>query len=136
MVSRQGSKPALSILIVEDDETFNEIMGSVIPMKFPGLTINLAENGTSGLQLFKEHTPDIVITDINMPEMDGIQMASAIKSIKDDVKFIVLTGYSDTKYLDKLDELGVYALIVKPVDIGNLFAMIEKCIEEIRLQWE
>src|ERR1700741_1568922 len=100
-------KPALSILFVEDDKDFNEVMGSVLPLKFPGFTINIAGNGKSGLQLFKEHTPDIVITDINMPEMDGIQMARAIKSIKDDVKFIVLTAYNDKISLEKLGELGV-----------------------------
>jgi YesN/AraC family two-component response regulator len=134
MASKQGSQPPLSILVVEDDTLFNKIMGSVIPMKFPGITFNTAVNGTSGLQLFKEHTPDIVITDINMPEMDGIQMAQAIKSIKDDVRFIVLSGYSDTTYLEKISALGAHGSLVKPVDLGKLFAMIEKCIDEIKLQ--
>ena len=134
MASKRASQPTLSILVVEDDTDFNGIMGDVLPMKFPDFTINTALNGVAGLQLFKENTPDIVITDINMPGMDGIQMARAIRSIKDDVRFIVISGYSETIYLERFSELGLCDSIVKPVDLTKLFAMIEKCIDEIRLQ--
>jgi len=126
------SRPALSILIVEDDEAANKIICHFIARKFPGSTINIAENGEMGVQLSSEHAPDIVITDINMPKMDGIQMASEIKLIKDDVKFIVLTGYSDNSCKERLSEIGITDLIVKPILFGKLLALIEKCIGEIR----
>jgi YesN/AraC family two-component response regulator len=99
----------------------------MITREFPGITVYTAENGLIGLELFKDHTPEIVITDINMPVMDGIEMAGKIKAIKSDTRFIVLTGYSEKKYSEKFSEIGFYEYIIKPVDINLLFAVIEKC---------
>lgn len=131
MEAPKKSRPALSILIVEDDEAANKIIYHLIAKKFPGATIYLAENGERGVRLSREQAPDIVITDINMPKMDGIQMASEIKLIKDDVKFIVLTGYSDNNYQERLSEIGISDVLVKPIQFGKLVALIEKCIGEI-----
>jgi YesN/AraC family two-component response regulator len=85
------------------------------------------------VELFKEHTPDIVITDISMPVMDGIQMAGEIKSLKNDTKFIVLTGYSEKDYSSEISEFGIKECILKPVVFKRLFAAIENCIDEINL---
>lgn len=134
METRPGSTRALSMLIVEDDVTVLDIFGRVLAKKFPGITINIAEDGARGVRLFKEHAPDIVITDINMPELDGIQMAREIKGIKADVKFIALTGYNDDFTLRQLRETGINDVIVKPIHFGKLFALIEKYIDEIRLE--
>jgi YesN/AraC family two-component response regulator len=133
MESRHESPSALSILIVEDDTVTNELLGRIIAAKFPGLAVAVADNGRMGVELFKERAADIVITDMNMPEMDGIQMTGEIKAIKDDVKIIVLSGDNDTKRLEIFSELGIYGSIVKPIEFGKLFAMIERCIDEIRL---
>jgi YesN/AraC family two-component response regulator len=127
------SLASFSLLFVEDDKEVCQAIGRMIVWRFPDATVYTAENGRIGLELFEEHTPGIVITDINLPVMDGIQMASKIKSIKADTKFIVLTGYSDNKYLDRVSEIGINDYIVKPVDLGKLFAAIEKCRAEIAL---
>jgi YesN/AraC family two-component response regulator len=95
--------------------------------EFPGVTVYTAEDGQMGLELFKEHTPEIVISDINMPVMDGIEMAGNIKAIKPDTRFIVLTGYSEKDYLEKFSAIGFCDYIIKPVDLDKLFAAIEKC---------
>ena len=106
----------------------------MITRKFPVIHIYFAENGMSGLQLFKEHTPEIVITDIQMPVMDGIEMAIEIKSIRPDTKFIVLTAYSDTGYYEKFREIGFHDFLAKPVEFDLLFAAIEKCIAEVKIE--
>lgn len=121
----------LSLLVVEDDRAANQILTTMIPRKFPGIAIYVAYNGTMGLELFREHTPDIVITDINMPEMDGIQMADGIREMKSDTKFIVLTGYSDRIHLEKFDRMGIHDYMMKPIDFKKLFASIDRCIDEI-----
>ncbi len=126
MVTKQ-SHASFSILFVEDDAVVCQAIGRILARYFPDSKIYTAENGLIGLELFKEHTPDIVITDINMPVMDGIEMASNIKLIKADTKFVVITGYSDKNYLEIFSEIGFDDYIVKPVDIGKLFAAIEKC---------
>ena len=124
---------SFSLLFVEDDKMICQVIGRMIARRFPDATVYTAENGRIGLELFKEHTPDIVITDINMPVMDGIQMARKIKSVKTGTKFIVLTGYSDRSNLEKFSEIGFDDYIVKPVDFGKLFAAIEKCRDGITL---
>jgi two-component system response regulator YesN len=68
-----------------------------------------------------------------MPVMDGIQMAGEIKSIKDDTKFIVLTGYSEMDYSSQISEFGIKECILKPIVFKRLFAAIENCIDEITL---
>lgn len=121
------SHDSFSLLFVEDDNIVCLSVGRILALQFPEATVYTAENGLIGLDLFKKHTPEIVITDINMPVMDGIELASKIKSIKMDTKFIVITGYSDNNYLEKFREIGFDDYIVKPVDLGKLFAAIERC---------
>ncbi len=134
MEPMNNSRSSLSILIVEDDPSAIEIILLMIPLNFPEVTIYGALNGTQGVELFKEHLPDIVITDINMPGMDGIRMAEEIKAMKADTKFIVLTGYSDKVHLDKFIDIGITDYMLKPIDFKKLFAAIEKCIAGIELE--
>jgi YesN/AraC family two-component response regulator len=106
----------------------------MIAKKFPEAAIAAAENGRAGLELFKKRAADIVITDVNMPEMDGIDMAAAIKSTKADTKFIVLTAYNEKRFFEKFSEIGFSAYLLKPIEFKKLFAAIEKCLEDISAQ--
>ena len=134
METMQNSSPALSLLVVDDDKMARDVLSLMIAREFPNFSIYFAENGRTGVELFKEHTPDIVITDISMPVMDGIQMAGEIKYIKDDTKIIVLTGYCEIDYSSKISEFGIKECIMKPIVFKRLFAAIEKCIVEITLE--
>ena len=131
MQSQQDPTSAPLILITEDDPTTLQVLGSVVPAKFPKVGVLVAENGRVGLELFRSHTPDIVITDINMPLMNGIDMAREIKLLKADTKLIILSAYSDQQYAEKLTEIGVEAFILKPVAFSTLFAVIAKCLSEL-----
>jgi YesN/AraC family two-component response regulator len=123
--------PALSILIVEDEKMAHLSMRLIITAKFPGVGVYFAENGRQGLEIFKELLPDIVITDINMPGMDGIEMAGEIRLLKKDTKFIAITGVSNETYLEKFRAIGFSEYMVKPIEFNKLVAAIEKCIDEI-----
>jgi YesN/AraC family two-component response regulator len=131
-----NSDPLISILLVEDDKDAREILVTIFARKFPDVSLYSAGNGRTGLELFKEHKPDIVITDLNMPEMGGIQMAYKIREIKPDTKFIVLTGNSGKVILENGDGVGLEfdCYIQKPVDFAKLFAAIEKCLGELARQ--
>ena len=100
----QPSKSKLSIMIVEDDVDARETLCLMVKMKNPDASIYSAENGSIGMDLFKKNTPDIVITDVNMPVMNGIDMAGEIKSIKADTKFIVLTAYNEEIFFQKFSK--------------------------------
>ena len=130
-----GALPSpLSILIVEDDSEALKMISILMAQKFPAVTIRTAGDGNKGVELSLERTPDIVITDINMAGMDGVQMAGEIRVIGLNTRFIVLTGYSDKEHLDLFSTIGVSAYIVKPINFKKLFAAFEKCIEEISLE--
>lgn len=85
-----------------------------------------------GLELFKVHSPEIVITDIKMPVMDGILMAREIRAIKADTRLIAVTAYCDEQgYREKIDEIGFHDCLAKPFEFARLYAAIEKCLDEI-----
>ena len=124
------------MLVVEDEAITLELLVTTLAMKYRNIAIYKAINGRTGLELFKEHRPDIVLTDINMPEISGIQMAKKIFKIKQDTKFIVLTG--DKGKLALEDSIGnqfkTDHCVDKPVDFLDLFAAIEQCLVEIKQQ--
>jgi two-component system cell cycle response regulator len=121
----------ISILAVEDDETIRTLLEAIIKRKFPEIPLYVAENGKRGIELFKAYDPEIVITDIIMPEMDGVEMASMIKTMKSDIKLIVVTGYGSKKLHETMSNIGVSAFLTKPIELKGLFSEIDKCIAEI-----
>lgn len=120
------SRP-LSLLIVEDDKMALNIIVRMVANEFPYCTIHSAENGIMALELYQELTPDLIITDINMPWMGGIEMAREIRSIDVNARFIVMTAYSDKDLLEKFQEVGFCVYLLKPLNFEELFAAIEKC---------
>ena len=129
----EGSKSRLSILVVDDCQDACETLRLILKAKFPDITIYLAGNGKIGLDLFREHLPDIVITDINMPDMNGVQMAREICAVKPDTKLIVLTGDSGKIALETAIGGGVEIdhYIEKPIHFGTLFAAVERSLADI-----
>jgi len=136
MESISHPMPSISILLVEDEVLTLKPLTTILAKKFPHVTLHTAINGKTGLELFKTYMPDIVITDINMPGMDGLQMTGKIRSIKPDTKFIVIT--SGTKELTLKTsvekEFKIDHYIVKPVSLAALFVAIEQCLDDIAYQ--
>lgn len=124
--------PPLSLLIVEDDREAIKILNTMIGRKFPDVAIRTAENGAEGIRLCAAHPPDIVITDINMPDMDGIRMTREISATKPDTCFIVISGYSDRHHLEQFRAIACVNYLLKPIDFTKLFAAIAHCIDRIR----
>ena len=124
----------ISILYVEDDPEARELVSRVLARKIRALRLYTAENGAAGLALYREHRPDIVITDINMPVMDGIRMSNEIKSLNPEALIIAVTAYSDTRYLLDAIETGISNYVLKPINYDKLFAAIDKCVEIVTLK--
>jgi YesN/AraC family two-component response regulator len=120
-----------SLLIVEDDKAACDVIVRMVTLKFPNCTIHRADNGVQGIELFKEHFPDIILTDVNMPVMDGIELLRAIRAIRADASCIVLTAYSDKIIFQKFKDLGVSAYLLKPLDFMELFVALGKCSKKI-----
>lgn len=125
---------SISMLIVEDEKVIHEVLGVMIARRFPDAALYFAENGRVGVELFRKYTPEIVITDIQMPVMDGIEMAAAIKELSAGSRFIVLTAYDHPGYYEAFTKIGFHDFIAKPIEFDKLFAAIEKCLAEITLE--
>ncbi|HTP65833.1 MAG TPA: response regulator [Geobacteraceae bacterium] len=117
-----------SFLYVEDDPVTRDIMTKIIRMRLPQIDLFTAENGEAGLELYKRHTPDLVITDVSMPVMDGISMAAEIRALNPRAVIIVISAYSNTEYLIDSIEIGVCHYVLKPIDFEKFFATIDKCL--------
>lgn len=107
-----------SILYVEDEKEVREQLISFISRRVK--TLYAAANGQEGLEKFKKYNPDIVITDIRMPIMDGLEMASAMKKISKNTPIVVITAFNDYDYFLKSIDIGVDKYVLKPVNTALL----------------
>ncbi len=124
----------VTALYVEDNEPTRNVLSSLIRAQFPILKLYTAENGQEGLEIAAAAKPDIIITDICMPQMSGLEMARTIKTDNPEVSIIVLSAMDNTKYLLESIDLGVKHYVLKPVEQHDLYLAIEKCIEAIYLR--
>ncbi|BDL96037.1 response regulator transcription factor [Campylobacter jejuni] len=116
----------LIILVVEDEVKARESMINILSERFS--KVIGAQNGDEGLKKFKKFKPDLVITDIAMPIMDGLDMAREIKEISDDVPIVVLSAYSEKERLLRSIDIGIDKYLIKPVDIEELFKVLDYLI--------
>ncbi len=124
----------ISILYVEDQDDVRLFLSKILSRHYTN--IFLAENGKQGLELFKEHKPDIIISDIKMPVMDGLSMSSRIKEIDPRAKIILTTAHSDMEYFIQSIDVGITQYILKPIDREKLFNAINTCKEQVLLERE
>jgi len=134
MESFHQLNPQIKLLYVEDDPATRETITSIISRRFPSLSIRSAENGQAGLDSFQECRADLILTDINMPIMDGIEMACKIKALAPSVAIIAATAFSDTHYLMDAIKVGITRYVLKPVNFGLLFEAIDGCISRIVME--
>ena len=124
----------IALLYVEDESDARGMVSRMLLMNYPTLQLYGAENGVAGLELYREHLPEIVMTDINMPVMDGIRMSREIKSINPEALIIAVTAHSDTSYLLNALEIGIDHYVLKPINYDELFAALDKILEQITLK--
>lgn len=102
------------VLIVEDEEKISKLLRDAIKEYF--YNVNVAKNGQEGIEKYKQYKPDIIITDIMMPIMDGLEMAIEIKKINEELPIIVLSAFSDKEKLLKAIDIGITKYFIKPFD--------------------
>jgi YesN/AraC family two-component response regulator len=120
-----------TILYVEDDDITRNTAVMLLKKKYPSLTFHTAVNGKDGLESFKENRPDIVITDILMPVMDGVQMAKEIKAVDSDVRIIVTSAGSDAENVIEAIDIDRSDYLCKPIEVKKLFDVIDEWIGSV-----
>lgn len=118
-----------SVLYVEDDPDVRELLAQYLRRRVGSLLT--AENGEAGLSAYRQHQPDIIITDILMPVMDGLKMAEEIRKLDSDIPIIVTTAFEQTRFLMRAIEIGIDKYVVKPVDADLLMTAIRKCAKRL-----
>ena len=116
------SKLDLAVLFVEDEETILDCMGIYFKRRFRD--VYLAADGAEGLEKFREYRPDLVVTDIEMPKLDGLEMSKEIRKISPDTPIILTTAYNEDAQVEEGKRIGISAYLLKPVDYADLDGVI------------
>ncbi|MCT7564571.1 EAL domain-containing response regulator [Aliarcobacter butzleri] len=118
----------MSILYVEDEKDLREVTHEILK----SFTKNqyIAENGQEGLELFKKYEKniDLIVTDINMPILNGLEMAKEIKNINPNIPIIITTAFSNKEYLLESIDIGIDKYVLKPIDIAKLLQAMSQSI--------
>ncbi|MDP4181068.1 MAG: response regulator [Bacillota bacterium] len=125
----------MRIVVVEDEDRIrNGIVRLINNMSSGYEVIGEAENGLTGLELIAFHKPDLVIVDIKMHEMDGIEMLTLLKESGVKHKTVILSGYSDFDYAQKAIKLGVCEYLLKPITASDLEQTLKNIENEIAME--
>lgn len=120
---------AYTVLYVEDDVEVRQYMTEFLRRYCKA--VYATDNAATGLTLYKEHRPDILLLDINLPGMSGIDLAASIRESDPLTRIIMSTAYTDKEFMLKAVELGLTRYLVKPVTSEDIFAAFEKCMIEL-----
>ena len=120
------------ILIVDDEEGIRKVLG--ISLTDRGYTVLRSENAVEALQVFNAEQPDIVLTDIKMPGMDGIELLRRLKRTNPDTEVVVITGHGDMDLAIRSLKYEATDFITKPIDDAHLDRALQKSRERIALR--
>jgi len=121
----------LTLLLVEDNDGIREEL--VFNIGFWFKEVIEARNGEEGVAKFKEHAVDLIITDIKMPRLNGIEMVNKIRQIDREVPIIFQTAFSENEFLFKAINMSVQGYVIKPINLETLEEVIENAIHRIIL---
>jgi len=127
-----NKKPKYRLLYIEDETYIREAAVSFLQDSF--LEIYEASNGLEALAIYRDKKPDVIITDIEMPKMDGLVFCEKIREKDDKTPIIIMTAYSHTEYLLKATELNLVKYLIKPIDEDSLEEALKGCFEKIESQ--
>ncbi len=123
---------SLSILYVEDEDEVRDQLTTYLRRRCR--KVYTAANGKKGLEAYQRYRPDIIVTDILMPVMDGLIMAEYIQEISSQIPIIVTTAFEEPRYFHKAIELGVQQYVNKPVKLPTLEQALFKCARTLRAE--
>mgnify|MGYP000922319508 CR=1 FL=1 len=120
-----------SILIVDDEENISSFLRDSFVEK--GYTVWTAPDGAAGLAQFATHTPDIVILDLKLPDMDGIEILRKIKAERPDTQVIMITAYGKIKSAVEAIKLGAYDYVAKPFKFSEINVIVENACQMLSM---
>lgn len=127
----------INLLYVEDDSAVRELLSRRLEKIVKNLYI--AENGEEGYEKYLEFKPDMILTDISMPKLNGIEMAKKIRELDNEIPIIILTAHSDSSYLLNAIECGISGYLLKPINKVKFFDSLKInakniCLNKINIE--
>lgn len=125
LISGAAAASTATVLVVEDDETVRTLLRRMLERT--GFAVVTAINGRDGIKRFHEHAIDVVVTDIMMPEIDGIELIRTLRGRRPDVRIIGLSGV-EYPYLVMALSYGAKATLLKPVQASQLVETVQRVL--------
>ncbi len=133
----EGKATMFKVLIIDDEPIIRKGLRNIINWKNFGCEVcGEAADGLEGIDLIRKLLPDIIITDIKMPETDGLTMLREIKDSVPDSKIIILTGHRDFDYVHEALKIGAFDFLLKPSKIEELMSVITRAVKELKFKKE
>lgn len=123
----------MKLLIVDDEPIIRDGIKALVDLEGLGIEeIFEAENGEQAYKLFELNQPDIVLADINMPRMNGLEFSEKIKRLKPEVRIALITGYDYFDYARQAIKIGVEDYVLKPVSRSDITALLSELVAKVR----
>ncbi len=120
----------ISVLYVEDEDMLRESITRYLHKFF--IDIDTALNGMEGIELYKKNSYDLVITDIKMPKLDGIEMSKEIKTINENQNILIISAHSEIFNFSESIRIGIDGYVLKPIDFEQLNSALYKIVYKIK----
>ena len=117
------------ILIIEDEAAIRRVLGKILAEESDTYSVDEAEDGVQGLEMIKNEDYDLVLCDIKMPKMDGVEVLEAVKKIKPEIPFVMISGHGDLETAIQTMRLGAFDYISKPPDLNRLLNTVRNALD-------
>jgi DNA-binding NtrC family response regulator len=124
----------LSVLIVDDDPTCLQLLQAIL--EEIGFAVTAVDRPKAALRQAEAHPPDLLITDLRMPDMNGLDLVRAVRRIEPEVCCLIITGFASDEIIAEAYQIGVSDLLVKPINVPEVQARVRNAAELVRLRRE
>ncbi|PZX94429.1 sigma-54-dependent Fis family transcriptional regulator [Flavobacterium aquariorum] len=121
------------ILIIEDEEAIRRVLAKILCEENESYEVDVAEDGIVGLEKIKENDYDLVLCDIKMPKMDGVELLEAVKKIDTEIPIVMISGHGDMETAINTMRLGAFDYISKPPDLNRLLNTVRNALDKKKL---
>lgn len=121
------------ILIIEDEATIRRVLSKILSEENDNYLVEEAEDGLKGLEKIKNDDYDLVLCDIKMPKMDGVEVLEAVKKIKPEIPMVMISGHGDLETAVNTMRLGAFDYISKPPDLNRLLNTVRNALDKKQL---
>ena len=121
------------ILVIEDEAAIRRVLVKILTEENDSYQVEEAGDGAAGLDLIKKNDYDLALCDIKMPKMDGVEVLQAVKKIKPEIPFIMISGHGDLDTAVNTMRMGAFDYISKPPDLNRLLTTVRNALEKKEL---